>query len=38
MKDDLNRKKLTEDIKKLIPDASSVSVNIGKKEFLYLQM
>jgi hypothetical protein len=28
---DLNKKKLTEDIKKLIPEASTVNVNFGKK-------
>jgi hypothetical protein len=30
---DLNKKKLTEDIKKLIPEASTVNVNFGKKRF-----
>ena len=28
---DLNKKKLAEDIKKLMPEASTISVNFGKK-------
>ena len=29
---DLNKKKLAEDIKKLMPEASTISVNFGKKK------
>ena len=28
---DLNKKKLAEDIKKLVPEASTINVNFGKK-------
>ena len=35
---DLNKKKLAEDIKKLMPEASTISVNFGKKRFHYLQI
>ena len=28
---DLNKKKLAEDIKKVMPEASTISVNFGKK-------